>query len=235
MENSLTIPSVLNSKVATYLEKRTFRQMVRDMVISVTIFLAAGLLINADVALPIIKWRNGLVPTLVLVMTVETHARWLLRSLRDLFRSLRPQVESIEGIPTVELLDWLFTRGSLKVKEATAAFRVPQHRVEALAKKLREIEVLVPGACNASVLNPAYSRQDVASIFEGREAASDLRPLFRREGNRMTSEPSGKDILSRVEAALAPLSDELTPPPRASGFITRLVTDASQETRMIPA
>lgn len=233
MENSLTITSVLSQKIATYLARRSFRQMIRDLIVSVCISFAAGLLVNANLALAVIRWHNGIVPTLVLILTVEAHARWLFQSVRGLFDSFRPEVESIDGIPTVELLDHLFTAGTFRQAEVKKKLGAAHHKIVALGQKLESIGVLFKDRKNnnALTLNPDFSRQDIASILEGCETASDIEPLFRRDGNRFTSEPSGKDILARVEESLTPPLPKLAPP-RAPGFITRLV---SAEACLIPA
>ena len=60
--------------------------------------------------------------------------------------SLRPvSADSIEAIPTVELIDHLVTVGTFKGAEIERKFRAPRYRVTALAKRLKEIEILVPG------------------------------------------------------------------------------------------
>jgi hypothetical protein len=130
-----------------------------------------------------------------------------------------PVEDNIEGIPTVELLDHLFTAKSFKVKEATDKFQVPQHRVEEIIKNLKRVGVLVAGPSNSSVLSPEFSRQDVASILKGQASARDIEPLFRRQGSIITSEPSARAIEARVEAALSP--------PPAPGFASRLLAHAS--------
>jgi len=71
----------------------------------------------------------------------------------------------LEGIPTLELIDYLFEHKSFKRDDIEATFGVSRNRFDNLAKKLDEINILIRGANNARVLNPDYTRQEVVAAL----------------------------------------------------------------------
>jgi hypothetical protein len=188
----------------------------------------AGIITDAamggSIILRLLEWRGGTLPTFGTVSLVVFNCGRLSRSVRGVLGTLKvaPAAETIEGIPTVELLDHLFTAKSFKRDDVKLKFSVPQYRVEDLGRKLQDIGVLIVGPNNSKVLNPEFSRQDAASILKGKSSARELEPLFRRDGARLTSEPSAKAIEARVEEALTP--------PLAPGFSTRVLADRSHAT-----
>jgi hypothetical protein len=70
---------------------------------------------------------------------------------------------------------------------------------------LEELGILARGENNARVLNPEYSRSDIAAILQGAERSGDINKVFRevRPGS-FTSEPTGKTIMERVKSFLSP-------------------------------
>jgi hypothetical protein len=71
----------------------------------------------------------------------------------------------VEGIPTLELIDYLFNNQSFKRDDIEAVFGIPRNRFDILAKKLDDLKVLVRGANNGRVLNPEMSRQEIVQIL----------------------------------------------------------------------
>jgi len=233
MDTPTTIRSALATRIATYIEEHGILPIARQ----VGLFFLAGLLsaavVNVEVAqeklVAAFTWKEYAVTKVIWTFALVLNARriaWLLLHAFDIVADWFTPAEetsageTIEGIPTVELLDHLFRTKALKVKDATARFGVPQHRVEALVKALRHVQVLVPGPCNASVLNPDFSRQDVASILDGASEAKDLQPLFRRDDCGFTSRPSAAEIRERVQSPTPPLR-------RAPGFASKELALAS--------
>jgi len=206
--------SAIGRKLAEILDGHSAGELASYVCLSFVAGLITDTAVGGSILIHLLNWRHGLLPTFGIVSFVVFNHRWLwsfvpsLKTVGD-----RAKGDTIEGIPTVELLDHLFTARSLKVKEVTAKFRVPQYRVEELIKNLKRVSVLVPGANNASVLNSEFSRQDVAAILTVSNA-KDLEPLFRKDSLGFTSRPSAIEIQERVDDALTPL-------PRAPGFVTR--------------
>ncbi len=112
---------------------------------------------------------------------------------------------TLEGIPTVELLDHLFQFESFKREDIEKKFWIPRNRYTTLAIKLENIGVLIRGENNARVLSTEYSRADVAAILEQAESAKELKAVFRQVGpTSYTKQPTGKWIIQKVMDAMAP-------------------------------
>ncbi|WP_146118976.1 hypothetical protein [Blastopirellula marina] len=123
-------------------------------------------------------WHNYAIPTVLWIFGLVFSAPRIFRLLSAFFTTEEQEVESIEGIPTSELLDHLFTFGTFKRDDIEDKFKIPRYRYTALAKKLKELDVLTSGENNATVLNPDCSREHVASILEGKTTAAELeKPL----------------------------------------------------------
>ncbi len=214
-----TLPSVLSRKLAEAVDGLTLKQLTKRIGLG----LLAGVLsasvidvqasVNSLVALG--HWHNSAVTKTVVIFLLVFHGAKLAAVARRFVP--KPRAETIEGIPTVELLDHLFTEKSLKT-DAWKKFGVPQYRVERLAKSLKRVGVLTTGENNASVLDAEFSRQDVAKMLSGVPSARDIRPLFRKESDHCyTSRPSATEIRERVDSLLSP----------ARGFTSRPLATAS--------
>jgi hypothetical protein len=213
-----TLPSVLSHKLAEALDGYTPKQLAKRMLLGLLAgFLSAAVLdvqATVNVLYRIGQGHDGALAKVVIVFLLVFHGA----KVWTLLRRLRPahQAVTIEAIPTAELLDHLFSQGTFKRDDVEAKFSVPRYRVTELTKHLKRVGVLTTGENNASVLNPEFSRQDVATVLSGVSAAKDLEPLFRRDELGFTSTPSAKEIRSRVE-------DALTPPLRSSAFTSRML------------
>ena len=228
METTKTMTSVLWGKLVEYVDARTVKQMVRDFALSGLVAFFAGYCVNARLTDAAVRWHQGTIPLLVLLLAAAVHAKELALTVWNLTLDALPEraeptEDTIEGIPTVELLDHLFTAKSFKRDDIESKFRVPRYKVSALTKKFKELGVLVSGENNASVLNPEFSRQDLASILRDASSADDLEPLFRKDELGYTSRPSMPDIEKRAAD---------TPPPRAPNFVTRISAAASGAARV---
>lgn len=184
-------------------------------------------------SLALLQWHSWAVPKVVGGFTLAARWRLVLRVLvrfvivpawywiadTAVFLAGGQHLPSdcIDDVPRVELLDHLFRNKSLLRDEAEVAFRIPRYRVTDLKKNLERVGVLVRGPNNSHVLNPEYSRQDVASILESAHTASKLRPLFRKTpSGGFTSEPSAVEIQDRVTSLLS----------TAPGFETKILASS---------
>jgi hypothetical protein len=210
--NTKSMASVVWQKVIDETDELTLGELITFLAKLGGALFFAGMMTDTTLPARVLMWHHYLVPNTLFVLAIAFLGPKLWAFVRKEWQAAAPLAhDSIEGIPTVELLDHLFTAKSLKLKEATEKFHTKQTRMEAIVKRLREIDVLVPGPNNASVLNPEMSRQDVASIFKGKSAAKDLEPLFRKDALGLTTRPSMPEIEERLN----------TPPLRAPGFVTR--------------
>lgn len=218
METPNTMRSVLWSKVIDETDQLTLGELITFLCKLGTALFIAGAMTDTNLPARIMMWKHYLIPNTLVMLFCVFQAPRIWGYVRETWEASAPEPtgDSIEGIPTVELLDHLFTSKSLKLDAATEKFHTKRHRIETLIKKLRELEVLVPGPNNASVLNSQMSRQDVASIFKGKSSAKDLEPLFRKDALGYTSRPSMPEIEERA-----------TPPPRAPGFNLKVLSHVS--------
>ncbi len=132
--------------------------------------------------------------------------------------------ECIEDVPRVEILDHLFRNGTLLRNEAEVAFRLPRYRVTAIKQNLERVGVLVRGPNNSHVLNPEFSRQDVAAVLETSSTAAGLKPLFRKTASgSFTSKPSAAEVKERVEELLDEEYDAAPLLSKAPGFETSIL------------
>lgn len=153
----------------------------------------------------IVKVLAGFCGAFLLKRHHKAWRKWVLRKvvhfiedLTELFWPVHREAGELEGIPHSELLDHLFTARSFKRQDIEDKFLIPRYKVTELKAELERVGVLVRGENNAHILNPEYSRQDVASIIQPVQRAKDLQPLFRKKGNGFTTQPSAKEIEKRV-------------------------------------
>lgn len=153
----------------------------------------------------IVKVIAGFVGAFMLRRYHKVWRKWFVRKLvhfvedlTELFYPVTRTTDELEGIPHSELLDHLFTEKSFKRNDIENKFLLPRYKVTELKAELERVGVLVRGENNAHILNPAYSRQDVASIIHGKQRGRDLEMLFRKKGSGFTTEPSAKEIEARA-------------------------------------
>lgn len=234
MENTIETPSlrsVVWGKFVEFVSHYSFVQIISFVFMSFIAGLLSAAVFNVDETLSVgqaaLVWRGGLLVkvagTFVLVFNARRIASFVWTHLQDMIYFLAdsptPNEITIEGIPHHELLDHLFKTGSLKREEVKDKFGIAHHRFKALADRMEEVGILVRGEANARVLNPEYSRQDVALMLRKAENAEDIQALFRPTDLGFTSAPSAKEIVNRVAKEVdTPLSPAL-------GFTRRQITD----------
>lgn len=219
-----SLTSVVWQKMVETVDRSTVPQLLTWFGLCLLAGAAAAAWINVEATMALVlrvsDWKGGAVPKAAIAFALVFNGKricrsvyhWLLDQIE--FLSGVPTCDTLEGVPTAELLDHLFQEKSFRRDDVEAKFGIPRYRVTALTKKLREIGVLVVGPNNLSTLNPDFTRQDVASVFRPARTAEDLQPLFRqKDAGTYTSEPSGPEVLERVGPLLSP----------ASGFTRREV------------
>lgn len=215
MENKRTVRGILYSKALDALEKTELSEMARySAAVGATFAMTAALAypeLVKDAATLVLSWENWILPKAALSAAVcfNFRAVWK-RALEEMkpVNSVRPEMEeSIEGIPTIEIIHHLFENGTFSVKDAKA-FALPMARYEALSKRLEEIGLLVRGEKNARVLNPEWARSDVVSVFAGCRTAEELKPLTRKDGeNSFVHSPSLGFVRAKLEEMEIPRND----------------------------
>ena len=132
----------------------------------------------------IMEWRNFTVPVTLWVVLLTFYGKravlWLFESIASVMpedEDVEPDEEGdcmIEGIPVTKLVDHLIKFKTFKRDDIETKFLVPRYRYTALAKKLKELDVLTHGINNMSVLGAEWDRAKLLALFAGKESADEL-------------------------------------------------------------
>lgn len=158
-----------------------------------------------DFSMKVIQWNNFLPLKAAISFVVIFNFQKIVSTVKKMIpeRIEAPTGETIEWIPVIEMLDHLFEFESFKRDDIEKKFGIPRNRFTSLAQKLEDIGALVRGENNSRVLNPEFSRSDIASILEWKTKAEDLRRLNRSiSPTAWTCEPSKPSIIERVSEFL---------------------------------
>ena len=101
------------------------------------------------------------------------------------------------GIPVVELVDYLFSGSPLGRVQFCEYFGVSRTTYDDIFSGLDSIKVFSRGVSNARILNPEYSRSDIASIISRASSSGAIKPLIKVVENGFSHKPSMPDIVRR--------------------------------------
>ena len=207
METSKSLTSVLWQKFVAFVEDSTSSRLGAYLGFCILAGLLPAAWINftafGNLLIGRSLWHNNAVGKIALAFVVAFAGKrigwWFYSTLFRLVFTLsgNETQDGIEGIPTTELLDWLYENKSFRGDDVEQHFGVRRKRITALTTKLRSIGVLVPGPNNLGVLNPEYTRANLASIFTGKSQASQLEPLARTTDTGVSFRPSAPEIEER--------------------------------------
>lgn len=204
-----TIKSIIWSKLLDNLENATFAQISIFVLLCALSFLMTLILTyteqTVETIMKFVQAYNFLALKSVISFLVVFNFRKILEALKEVpeEKEVTATGKTIEWIPVVELLDHLFEFESFKRDDIEEKFGIPRNRFTDLAKKLETLNVLIRGENNSRVLNPEFTRSDIATMLEGKSSTAELKPLNRMISERSgTSEPSWKTIFERVSAFL---------------------------------
>lgn len=205
---SRTIKSIIWSKLLDNLENATFAQISIFVLLCALSFLMTLILTyteqTVETIMKVVQAYNFLALKSVISFLVVFNFRNILEALKvPEEKEVTATGNTIEWIPVVELLDHLFEFESFKRDDIEEKFGIPRNRFTELAKKLETLNVLIRGENNSRVLNPEFTRSDIATMLEGKSSTEELKALNRMTSETSgTSEPSGKTIFERVSAFL---------------------------------
>lgn len=205
-EQRRTIAKIIWSKVLDHAENATIRGMIANAWLFWIAAIGSVVLIFPEQSVQLaerIAYRQNaaLLKTALSFLVVFNVWSWisLVRSVK-IKTSFKTPGQNIEWIPVVELLDHLFEFQSFKRDDVEKKFWIPRNRFSNLANRLEELNVLVRGENNARILNPEFSRSDVANIFNGAEWFEDLKPVFQKVSeNSWSVSPSKTRIIKNVK------------------------------------
>lgn len=215
-----TIGSILVSKTLDVLESSTLSQIFSGFLLLLASIILTVVLTYTDDSMSafqaILRWENAIITKGVVVTLLVFNFSRILAYILSWFEefslgggddNLRT-VDSIDGIPRLELLDHLFTVGTFKRDDVEKKWGIPRYRVTEISKKLEDLGVLVRGENNARVANPDFSRADIALMLDGHDTVDSIKCLTRKTENGYSHLPSAREIAARVSPFVTrPLSD----------------------------
>jgi len=224
---SLTL--VLWHKLVDFIAEYTIVQIIGFLSLAFFAGCISALVVNLNATsaalLQVVRWNNFSIIKILAVYLIVFNARTIFSMCRNWAFSVvelfadQKICETLDGVPVSEILDHLFTEKTFKRDDIESKFSLPRYKVTELTKNLKRVSVLIHGENNASILNPNYSRQDIASILRGHELSAELEPLFRKKADmHYTSDPTAMEIEERVNTILSP----------AYGFKTRKIKEMAE-------
>jgi len=233
-----TISGIIVNKLLDLIEKSSFGQLSTFVGLLLLAAVLTSVLTYTDAAVEIIMKFLQFGNWLAIKMTISILFCFNMEKIFGAMKDAVPEMtatkgKTIEGIPVDELLDHLFEFESFKRDDIEGKFGIPRNRFTDLAKKFDDIGILVRGENNSRVLNPEFTRSDIAMILEGKSNAEDLRRLSRMTSERSsTSEPSRPSMLDRLADILPQKREEAEAPSLPSRrFTIRKINSDTQPLR----
>lgn len=154
-------------------------------------------------------WQDFAILKISFVFVLVFYSRVIYRVLSSAFLWISEHIPTIEipradvlgpiynGIPVVELVDYIFTAPSYSRADFCERFAVGRKVFDDLASSLDHIGVFVRGQNNARTLSSEFSRADISSILTRACDTGEIRPLIREIKTGYTHTPSMPEILER--------------------------------------
>jgi len=234
-KSNRSIKSIIWNKLLDNIENATFSQISIFLLLCALSFFLTLLFTYTDqtveFAMKFLTAYNFLAIKFVVSVVIVFNFWKIFDALKPLpeENEVKATGNTIEWIPVVELLDHLFEFESFKRDDIEDKFGIPRNRFTDLAKKLESLHVLIRGENNSRILNPEFSRSDIAIMLEGKSSTEELKPLNRMTSETSgTSEPSGKTIIERVSEFLTQEREvtEVTPLPSRRFELRKINSDA---------
>lgn len=152
----------------------------------------------------ILSWENAIILKAVVSVLVVFNASTIFTFVVRTLEGMAPEsesvrtIDSIDGIPRVELMDHLFTVGSFKRDDVEQKWKIPRYRVAEISKKLEDLGVLVRGENNARVLNTEFTREDIGVLLDGKSSVGEIGIFTRKTESGFSHKPSGQELMDRV-------------------------------------
>jgi hypothetical protein len=203
-----SITSILVSKILDVLESSTLSQIFTGFLLLLASIILTVVLTYTDDSLEafraILTWENAIIAKAIVVTLFVFNFSRIVSVLLIKFEFVLASreeirtIDSIDGIPRLELLDHLFTVGTFKRDEVEKKWGIPRYRVTEISKKLEDLGVLVRGDNNARVLNTDFTREDIATMIDGKKSFFDIKVFTRKVENGYSHRPSGSEVMDRV-------------------------------------
>jgi len=203
-----TLTSILVSKILDVLESSTLSQIFSGFLLLLASIIVTVVLTYTNDSIEafraILAWENAIIMKGVVVTLFIFNFSKILALILEWFESLLAThtdirtIDSIDGIPRLELMDHLFTVWTFKRDEVESKWAIPRYRVTAMSKKLEDLGVLIRWENNSRILNPEYTRSDLATLLGNHESVDNIRILTRKTDGWFSHRPSGSEVLQRM-------------------------------------
>jgi len=175
-----TVSKIMYDKFKNVLANSTFKQISKSVWICTGTLALTSFLTFPEESIVFLKEVLKTQNFIVLKLIFSFLFFYNLENIINFFKTSEniEDVQTIEGIPTLELIDHLFIYKTFKREEIESIFGISRNRFDILAKKLDDLQVLIRGANNARILNLDMSRQEVVKILYSGETAKQLKQTF---------------------------------------------------------
>lgn len=208
-----SLSSVLFSKLLDTIEQATwvgifttFAKVFSWLVISMALVNMRDL---DEKILALAKWQDFAILKISLAFVLVFYAREIYRAFVSAFYWISENIPTIElpksevlgplynGIPVVELVDYIFTTPTYSRADFCERFAVARKIFDDLASGLDNVKVFVRGQNNARTLSSEFSRADISAILTRAAENGEIRPLIREIKSGYTHTPSMPEIRER--------------------------------------
>lgn len=148
---SRTIPQIISNKILDSIESQSLGDiLLRSLLILLAIIATLAVLYPAttqSIAKAIASWNNYAFAKSVFIFAITFNLSRIGKLALKIYKN-RPTPQktatgdTIEGIPTLELLDHLFEHQSFKREDIETKFAIPRNRYATLANKMESIGIL---------------------------------------------------------------------------------------------
>lgn len=193
--------SIIVSKILDILESSTLSQIFLSFLAIIAIIFLTVVFTYTDDSLyvfgAILSWENAIIAKAILSALFVFNFSRIVAAILGWFESIMAPglesvrtIDSIDGIPRLELLDHLFTVGTFKREDVEKKWGIPRYRVTIISKKLEDLGVLSRGENNARILNPEFTRADLATLLGDHESVEDIKVFTRKTDRGYSHRPS---------------------------------------------
>jgi len=177
--------TIIYKKFLNILEEKSFKQILMSVLLWLWSVILSLILIYTDQTIEILlfiyNYNNFTLPKIIFSFWLIFNYKIIINFWKNVINELKPKIEEdkIEGIPTMELIEHLFFEWSFKRDEVEKKFLIPRYKFTILAKKFDELKILIRWENNSRILNPEFSRQQIAETLSWKKSSENLQIKFK--------------------------------------------------------
>lgn len=203
-----TLKSILWSKFLDKVEKYGGKYLFATVSKMVVFLILAAWIVSPDTFTPLyisaLKYGNFALIKLILAGIVVVRISQILYTLQKIYKLLaknftnfqqKPKtapVDSINGIPTNQLISHLLDIQTFKRADIVEKFKIPRREYEKVATSLENLGLIFKDKSNnnARTFKDEFSRQDLENIFDGKTCSIDLNNFAAKVANTIHLSPT---------------------------------------------